>query len=90
MYKSAIESSDYLTMSETIVLMKIIDLEENNISLLNPREIKNDLNLSHTAIYNAINKLKAKGIITQLNVKKNCYRINEESLDYLYKLSKKI
>lgn len=87
LFKSTIETSEYFTMAESLILIKILDQEYNNMSLINPRDLRKELNLSHTSIYNAINKLKAKGFILKLSTHKNGYRVNRTKLEQLYKIT---
>lgn len=82
--KTTIETSNYFTIAESLLLIKLLDVEKDGLAEINPRNLQNEFNLSHTSIYNAVKKLLAKGFILKLSTQKNMYRIQKDKLEHFY------
>ena len=82
--KKTIETSSYFTVAESLLLIKLLDIEENSLAEINPRSLQEEFSLSHTSIYNAIKKLVAKGFLLKLSTKRNSYKIQKDKLEHFY------
>ena len=82
--KKTIETSTYFSVTESLLLIKLLDIEKNDLAEINPRILQKEFSLSHTSIYNAIKKLIAKGFILKLSTQRNSYKIQKDKLEHFY------
>lgn len=89
LYK-AISNIGLYTQAESAILEKMIRASIGNVAVIQAKDLKQQLNLSHTAIYSSLKTLQLKGIIEKLQFQRNSYRLNEEKLEYAVQLYKNV
>lgn len=76
----ALERVNVHTLVESKILQKFIALEENNIAVIKSKDLKEQLDVSHTAIYSSLKNLQLKGVITKIKTLRDSYELNEKKL----------
>ena len=76
----ALERVNVHTLVESKILQKFIALEENNIAVIKSKDLKEQLDVSHTAIYSSLKNLQLKGFITKIKTLRDSYELNEKKL----------
>lgn len=86
----AISNIGLYTHSESAILKKMIEISINNIAVIQAKDLKNQIPLSHTAIYSSLKTLQLKGVITKLQSQPHSYELNQEKLEYAVNLYKNV
>jgi predicted transcriptional regulator len=87
LYK-AIPNIGLYTQAESAILEKMIKASIGDIAVIQAKDLKKQLNLSHTAIYSSLKTLQLKGVIEKLQSQSNSYKLNQEKLEYAVQLYK--
>ena len=82
----AISNIGLYTHSESAILKKMIEISINNIAVIQAKDLKSQIPLSHTAIYSSLKTLQLKGVITKLQSQPHSYELNQEKLEYAVNL----
>jgi hypothetical protein len=82
--KKTVSLSSFFTVAESNILQKFIDIEKNSVVIISPKELQLELKLSHTSIYSALKSLRLKGVLSKIEEKMSCYKLNEEKLEHFY------
>ncbi len=86
----AISNIGLYTHSESAILKKMIEISINNIAVIQAKDLKSQIPLSHTAIYSSLKTLQLKGVITKLQSQPHSYELNQEKLEYAVNLYKNV
>jgi len=86
----AISNIGLYTHSESTILKKMIEISINNIAVIQAKDLKSQIPLSHTAIYSSLKTLQLKGVITKLQSQPHSYELNQEKLEYAVNLYKNV
>jgi len=86
----AISKIGLYTQAESAILNKMIEVSIDNIAVIQAKDLKKQIELSHTAIYSSLKTLQLKGIITKLQSQPHSYALNQEKLEYAINLYKSL
>ena len=82
--KKAVSLSSFFTVAESNILQEMIDIEKDSVVIISPKELQFKLKLSHTAIYSSLKNLRLKGVLSKVEEKISCYKLNESKLEHFY------
>ena len=86
----AIPNIGLYTQAESAILKKMIEISINNIAVIQAKDLKKQIDLSHTAVYSSLKTLQLKGVITKLQSQPHSYELNQEKLEYALNLYKNV
>ena len=68
----------------------MIEISITNIAVIQVKDLKSQIPLSHTAIYSSLKTLQLIGVITKLQSQPHSYELNQEKLEYAVNLYKNV
>ena len=78
------------TNAESSIIKKMINVAIGNVAVIQVKELKRQLDLSHTAVYSSLKTLQLKEVITKLQSQPHSYEINLIKLEHIITLYQNI
>ena len=86
----AIPAVGLYTNAESSIINKMIHVAIGNVAVIQVKDLKKQLCLSHTSVYSSLKTLQLKNVITKLQTQSHSYEINLSKLEHVITLYQNI